>query len=231
MKYGADYHDLATFYWEQGQREVSLRVAREGLEKGEGRMDELRLFLAQRAEEAGDRQACLELHFAQAIDRLTLGSYQAFRKVCTPAERRETSPRLMAAVSRAAAEERLKIHVARGEDDEAIKLLAAMPYPSLRYERHPVLEIAAQLERKYPEQVLAFYQSGLPRSVSAPLGHSRKRYAEQAEVVRKVRRVWVDVMKKPDEWIAFVRKLKAANKARPAFQQEFARRVPGWKDL
>ena len=78
-------------------------------------MDDLRLFLAQRADEAGDRQACLELNFTQATDRLTLDSYQAFQKVCTPAEWSEYEPRLMAAVSRAEAEERLKIYVAAGK--------------------------------------------------------------------------------------------------------------------
>jgi hypothetical protein len=49
MQYGADYHDLATFYWEHGDREQALAVAREGLEKATGRMDELRAFVAERA--------------------------------------------------------------------------------------------------------------------------------------------------------------------------------------
>jgi hypothetical protein len=137
----------------------------------------------------------------------------------------------MAAVNQAAAEERLKIYVARGEDDEAIKLLTLMSYPSLRYEGNPVLEIAAGFERKYPEQVLAFYQSGLPKWDAAPSSHSRKRYAEQAQVAKKIRRIWIDVIKKPDEWHAFASQLRAANRARPAFQQEFARRVPGWQDV
>ena len=48
-----------------------------------------------------------------------------------------------------------------------------MAYPSLRYEGNPVLEIAAGFERKYPEQVLAFYQSGLPKWDAAPSSHSR----------------------------------------------------------
>jgi hypothetical protein len=48
MEYGADYHDLATYYWEQGERDKAMAIAREGLEKGEGRMDELRAFVAKR---------------------------------------------------------------------------------------------------------------------------------------------------------------------------------------
>lgn len=48
MKYGADYHDLATFHWEQGERDKAMAIAREGLQKAKGRMDELRAFVAKR---------------------------------------------------------------------------------------------------------------------------------------------------------------------------------------
>jgi len=46
MKLGSDFHDLATFYWESGEKEKAVDVAKEGMKKGGGRMDELREFLA-----------------------------------------------------------------------------------------------------------------------------------------------------------------------------------------
>ena len=49
MEYGADYHDLASFHWEQGERDKAMAIAREGLQKAKGRMDELRAFVATRA--------------------------------------------------------------------------------------------------------------------------------------------------------------------------------------
>jgi hypothetical protein len=57
LKYGNDYHDLATFYWESGERDKALQVAREGRENGEGAMDHLRVFLSERAKETGNRTA------------------------------------------------------------------------------------------------------------------------------------------------------------------------------
>jgi hypothetical protein len=48
MEYGADYHDLATFHWEQGEREKAMEIAREGLRKAKDRMDELRAFVTTR---------------------------------------------------------------------------------------------------------------------------------------------------------------------------------------
>jgi hypothetical protein len=47
----------------------------------------------------------------------------------------------------------------------------------------------------------------------------------------KVRHIWVDVMGTPDRWDKFAKKVKIANQKRPAFQEEFGRKLPGWKSL
>jgi hypothetical protein len=68
MVYGLDYHDLAQFYREEGNREQALAVAEEGLKKGQGRKDELRQFLAGHALESGDRERYLDLQCARAVE-------------------------------------------------------------------------------------------------------------------------------------------------------------------
>ena len=45
LKYGNDYHDLATFYFEKGGTEKAIKIAYEGLEKGEGNKSDLKKFL------------------------------------------------------------------------------------------------------------------------------------------------------------------------------------------
>jgi len=133
MEYGADYHDLATFYWESGEKEKSLQVAEKGLRKGKGRMDELRRFVSDRAEESGDREKYLALQFAQATDALTLKKY--------------------------------------------------------------------------------------------------KEYARKAKVMAKVHRLLVEVIGDEARWKKFAAKVKQDNMRRPAFQEEFARTLPGWREL
>ena len=67
----------------QMRKEKAIHVAEDGLCKARGRMDELREFVAERAQGAGDRDKYMELQFAQTTDRLSLESIRLSRK-CAP---------------------------------------------------------------------------------------------------------------------------------------------------
>ena len=59
----------------------------------------------------------------------------------------------------------------------------------------------------------------------------RKDYARKAQVMSKIHRVLVDVLRDPSRWRDFAIKVKQDNIKRPAFQEEFAKAVPGWQAL
>jgi len=228
MKYGADYHDLATFYWETGDRDKGIQIAKKGLKEGEGRMDELRSFMMERARESDDRSGYLELQFDQATDGMTLKDYQNFKKLCTKKEWNDFEPRILRRLEKAWAGERLKIHMFRKEYDKALSLLKKSRYPDSQYDGNEILKIATDLEEMYPEEILSFYMTGLGNLNSS---FDRKTYARRALVMAKVRHVWVNVMKAPEEWKEFGRKVKEKNLRRPAFQEEFAKALPDWNTL
>ncbi len=228
MKYGLDYHDLATFYWENGEREKAVEIARQGLREGEGKLDELRLFMAQRASEAGDREQYLELHFEQAVDPLTYEKYRAFQKMCTRGEWREYEPRVLEQLQKSWLDEQLKIYMHRKEYERVLSLLQKIGPLDLKYSRVYPMSVARELEPRFPQEILAFYQSRL-----GSLDHTlpRNQYAVQAGIVVRVRHLYVDILKASGEWAAFARRIKRDNAGRPAFQEEFAKAVPGWKEI
>jgi tetratricopeptide (TPR) repeat protein len=228
MEYGADYHDLATFYWETDSKDKAIDTARKGLRKAKGRMDELRSFMMERAMESGDRSEYLELQFAQAIDMLTLKDYKAFKKICNKKEWADYEPRLLKKLEKTWDTERLKMHIFRKEYDKALTLLKKTRYPDTRYGESEILKTAAKLEQMYPEEILSFYMTGLG---NLNYSFDRKTYARRALVMAKVRHMWVDVMKTPEKWEKFGRKVKEMNLKRLAFQEEFAKVLPGWKTL
>ena len=228
MEYGADYYDLATFYWESGEKEKALQVAEEGLRNGKGRMDELRRFVADRAEASGDREKYLALQFDQATDGMTLDKYKAFKKICKGAEWASFEPKVLARMTDAWETEQLKIRMHRKEYDKAVVLLTKGQYPTSDWDDGDEIRIAKKLENHYPEKILQYYFSGLGNlNVKA----TRKAYARKAKVMAKVRRLLVELMGDEARWKKFEAKVKQDNIRRPAFQQEFARLLPGWGQL
>jgi len=225
---GTDYFDLADFHWKAGERQKAMEVAETGLRQGKGRMDELRQFVAKRAKSAGNRERYLALQFEQAIDPLTCDKYKAFRKLCTAAEWKCYETKILAQLESTWDTEQLRIRMHRKEYEEAVAILARSRYPLRAWESAYELQAARCLEAKYPEAILKYYLSGLGNlKTNAP----RKDYARKAQVMNKIHRVLVDVLQDPSRWRDFATKVKKNNIKRPAFQEEFAKAVPGWQAL
>ena len=191
MEYGANYHDLAAFYWESGEKEKAMQVAEEGLEKAKGRMDELRGFVAARAEENGDREKYMALQFAQTVDSLTLEKYKGFKKICTAAEWSAFEPKILAQLKQAWGSERLKIRMYRKEYDQAVAILSKGRYPMSVWETEYEVKVTKKLEKRYPEEILKYYLTGLG---NLNRNDQRKEYARKAKVMVKVRHMLVDVL-------------------------------------
>lgn len=228
LVYGMDYHDLASFYWDEGDREKALAVAEEGEKKGQGSVDELRKFLSDRALEGGNRPRYLALQFEQTTDDFTLSGYKAFKKICTAEEWSGYEPQLIKRLDDAWTSERLKILMHRKEYEKALAVLLKGRYPIHAWDSCDELKTAEQLESRFPDQILKYYISGLGNLNS---NATRKEYTQRAGVILKVRRMMVDILKDENRWKAFAGQVKRDNLRRPAFQEEFARIIPGWREL
>ncbi len=228
MEVGTDYHDLAEFYWETKEKEKAVQIAQKGLGKATGRMVELRAFVAERAKESGDRTTWIELQFDQATDCLSFDKYKKFKKACKAEEWKAYEPRLLKKMKDTGKTEQMKIHMDRKEYDSVVNLLSKCGYPQYNWDSNTNVRIAEKLEKRYPEKVLKWYLSGLG---SLSSNQKREEYARKAEVMAKVRYMLVDVMNDESRWKKLAVKVKNDNLRRPAFQQEFAHTVPGWKAI
>ena len=118
--------------------------------------------------------------------------------------------------------------MAREEYYEALAILLKGKYPSDAGDSGAELQAAKQLEQRFPEQILAYYLSGLGNLNS---NAQRKEYARQAGVMVKVRSILVDVIKDEARWKSFAGKVKSDNIRKAAFQEEFGRVITGWGEL
>jgi hypothetical protein len=128
----------------------------------------------------------------------------------------------------AGANNRLKIRMHRKEYDEALAILTKGRYPISSWGGEYEIQAAEKLEKHSPEKILKYYLSGLGK---LDRNAERKEYARNARVMVKVRHILVDVLGDEARWEKFASKIKKDNLRRPAFQQEFAQVVPGWREL
>lgn len=227
MNNGSDYYNLTDFYWEMGEKEKAIQTCEEGLRRGQGRMDELLQFSAERALEAGDRKKYLAIHFDLAVQCITLETYRKFKKKCTKKEWADYEKQFLKKLKSAEKSNQLEIYLHRKEYDEAIALFKQMKYP-MGWHFGTAVKAAEELKTLYPEEVLRFYLSGLEDLNS---NHPRKIYAANAQLMAKVRHVLLDIIKDEARWTEFACKVKKDNIRRPAFQEEFAHAIPDWNKL
>ncbi len=231
LDYGADYLGLAEFYWERGDQQRALQVAEEGLEEGNGALDGLRSWLAQRARESGDRQKYLQLEFSRlAAEPLTVERYCAFRELCSADDWGEYESQVLQLLSEARPVDQIEIHLERDETNRAARLFAGCSFVAgdFRLGDSRLLALADTLKMDFPGQVLDFYMNGLRRvGITAP----RKDYAAQAEILLRIRHLMLEVLNDRKRWEELAGTMKRENLNKPAFQEEFARVIPDWERL
>ena len=124
--------------------------------------------------------------------------------------------------------EQLKIRMHRKEYDEAVAILTKGRYPTTDWDDGDEIRTAKNLKKRYPEEILKYYLSGLG---NLKTNATRKEYARKAKVMVKVHHLLVEVIGDEGRWEKFAAKVKHDNIRRPAFQQEFEKVLPGWREL
>ena len=170
----------------------------------------------------------MALQFDQAIDPLTCDKYKSFRKLCTPTEWKDYEAKILIRLKTAGKTEQLRIRMHRKEYEQAVAILTQSRYPLYAWDSSYELQTAKRLESSYPETILKYYLQGLGNLNTSA---SRKEYARKAQVMRKVHRVMVEVLRDPSRWHDFALKVKKDNIKHPAFQEEFTKAVSGWQAL
>jgi hypothetical protein len=224
----ADYHDLATFYWDRGERNKAVATATHGMAQAGGSPGKLRPFLADAAKDMGDKETYLNLYFEEHSHYLTLTSYKAFEALCSETEWSLFEPNMIALLDDEHSLKVAEINDYRKDYQRVLRYFTAATVSERYYSRYGDYSLAEAYEKRFPEQILSFYRTVVGKLNES---HSRDTYTHQAEMFAKIRRLLVDIIQRPDEWRAYARQIKRQNSRRPAFQQEFGKAVVDWYEL
>ncbi len=264
LQYGMDYWRLAEYWLRKGDREKAMKVVEEGIEKGEGRKQELYDFLLQDYERRADYEGLANLleEKAQRNDLsrggigndpiyLSLkshyesqGDYKSreklldmrlkrkeidlslYREAEETLEKRDWTAFELELIARLEEEQKHETSNWSPGASRALETLAEIYAYKEDLSRlfktvkgnHALLgEYEDRLLPLHPSHYLEEYRGRAERLIA---GRGRGNYRQAVEYLKKVRMIYFDVQKRPEEWDRYIQKVSESNRSLRALQEE-----------
>lgn len=264
LKYGMDYWRLAEHWLRRGSYDKAKTIVEEGIDKGEGRKQELYDFLRQDYEKRGyyaglssllDRkvrcgdlshnsirtdplylslreyhrsrsdysslrkllQLCLQRDeidldlYREAAETLTGDDWTAFEKELIARlreQQKEQKPRWMVGADRAL-QTLAEIYAYKEDLDQLFNVVKGAHELLVKYED--------RLLSLHPEHYLDAYRT---RAESLIAQRGRENYRQAAEYLKKVRGIYRDLQRRPEDWDRYVGAIRDKNKSLRALHEE-----------
>lgn len=223
LKYGRDYYDLSQFWYRKGEVDKAVEVAKEGLEKGEGRVIDLIDFLFNYYKGRNYHQA-LRYAVLKFEDRPSYSRYKELEKFCKKEDWLQIETECLEKLKEG---DLAKVHWDKKEYNKVLEYVlgrkedtVAEPFKRFVWGFFEDREkFADKLTSIYPEEILEFYKELVQREINKK---ERKSYRKAAAYARKVKHIYIYELKKPGEWKRYIQSIRDNYPKRPALQDEFS---------
>jgi len=218
LKYGSDYYDLVIFYQNKGKTKKALEIAKQGLEKGEGRITDLLEFLFGHYKKKNYKQALFYLKKVFEEDP-GLPNYRALKKF-TKAEDWERIDKWCRKILRKNKQDYqlALIYLQNKEYDRALKYILSFSDIYDTYTNIEKEEIAKELISIYPKELLPFYKQRVFVQIE---NKTRKAYKEAVAYAEMTKQIYLKYLKKLTQWQKFIQNIRQKYENRPALIEEF----------
>lgn len=219
LQYGTDYYDLVLFYLNKGNMEMAIAIAKQGIEKGEGRISDLLEFLFDYykhkdypaallylkkifAEEAGIEMYKRLKQFARSDDWATLDTW------CRTVLKKQRKMNQLA-----------RIHLENKEYDQVLEyVLEKHTDVFFAYDFSEKESFAKQLIPFYPEKLLPFYVQKMNWCLEQM---GRDNYKKAADYAQFIKDIYIKYLHKKDTWQSFIENIRKTYEKRSALLEEF----------
>lgn len=219
LQYGSDYYDLVLFYKNKGNIEMALTIAKQGAERGEGRIVDLLEFLFEHykskdypaallylkkifAEEAGTEMYKRLKQFAHSDDWASLDTW------CRTVLKKQRKTNQLA-----------RIQLDNKEYDHVLEYVLEKPSNVFfTYDFSEKESFAKQLIPFYPEKLLPFYMQKINWCLEQM---GRDNYKKAAHYTQFVKDIYTRYLHKEDLWKSFIENIRKTYEKRPALLEEF----------
>lgn len=214
LKYGSNYYDLVTYYDQKGEMNEAVRLAEEGMVKGEGRIADLIDFLKVYYKNKKDYENSVRLYRLAFNHSPGLHTYRELKSLCRKRDWPEIERECLDKLSRDRRERELaRIHLHEGHHDLVLRYVLS---GEGRYALDDKDELADAISGHYPDEIADYYKSKVERSIGEK---TRQGYQRAVSYARKVRSLYQKMDRNLD-FEMYINQIRMGNARRPALLEE-----------
>lgn len=219
LKYGTDYYDLVIFYKNKGDLEKAVKIATEGLEKGEGRIIDLLEFLYDYHNKKNDYPQALSYLKKIFIEEACFERYNQMKNFVSKADWPEIDRWCQEILSGQKRDNQLaKIHYANRQFDRVLDYVFTKPESYFDLEVYEKEHYAKLLISIFPNELSPYYTDKMNRCIQLM---GRDNYRKAAGYGQIVKEIYEKYIGQPDKWQAMINQIRLTHQKKPALLDEF----------
>lgn len=209
LHYGMDYYDLVKYYENKGNKNKAFEIAIEGLEKGEGRIIDLIIYLRDYYKNKKDHHNTLKYYLLSFKESPSLDSYNEIKDFCIGNEWSTVSKELYGNIL---TNEYVKRQI-DFENKEYKKIFESITKTEYCFDD----AWACKLEPFFSKEIMAIYKQKIKQNIE----HKNvKNYYIASNYCFRLKNILVNILKKDQDWTIYLNSLKENYPKLPALRRE-----------
>lgn len=210
---GMDYYDLVDYYSKKGKDEKAVNLAKEGIEKGSGRIIDLIDFLLEFYTEENDYENALKYKILSFNESPSFEKYLEIRKFSNIKDKKEVLNRILIACGDDGL--KAKINYLNKDYQQVLEYLKNNEEADFLY----VTEFkgwAQKLEKHFPHDLIKIYLKKVQRILEFKIS---KEYSAAGYYLHRIKLIYLGKIKYKKEWEDLFTRLKRKSEKLPSFQK------------
>jgi len=215
LHYGVDYLNLVDYYIKKREIEKAIETAKEGIEKGEGRIIDLIEFLLNFFIKNKDYENSLKYYILSFNEDPSLEKYKKIKQFCKKEDFKEVSKKLYESINDGRSREvKAEIDYFNGNYQLVFDYVKECE-SSFSYDE-TLNKWAQKLEPHFPEDVLKIYLNKVMHILEYKLS---KEYSVAEYYIGRIEKICLEIIHNKKEWDRLILSLKQKSIKLPSFQR------------
>ena len=215
LYFGGDYYDLVEYYHKKNKIEKAVEIAKEGIEKGKGRISDLVEFLLVFYIKNKDYENSLKYYTLSFNEGPSLEKYNEIKRFCKNDDFDKISKKLYESINDGRSKEvKAEIDFINGDYQLVFNYVKENESGIFYGER--LKNWTQKLEPHFPKDILKMYLKKIMHILEYKIS---KEYSVAEYYLRRIKEIYLEIINNKKEWDDLIYSLKQKSIKLPSFQK------------